>query len=279
MPRQAIVAAACCFTCTDACYCGSLCDSGCSASCSEGDANVCIAAAEWDAHIGDVGGIGTGVLIQVNGLWYFFDGTTGDCVNVAAARNIDWESATLADECPSECDRSLTITWTGSAAYEGICCEIVILATWNYTQPWTATHTNKTSPEMTLDSGCLDQNEDTADEGVSLGTACGESGLVDSSAITNYLNFRLERDTVNCLWIIRINGQGAADLCPNEAAGTGWLLVFTAPLSLCPPTTGWALDEALSTLPTVGTATCDEISVTDTICTEFTVGTVTIVYT
>lgn len=275
MTRQAIVAATCCFTCEDACYCGTLCV-GCASSCVEGDENVCMSAAEWDGNIGDVPGTGSGLLVEIGGLWYFFDGASGDCANVVAPRLIDWDSAYRADECPDGCERTLTITWTGSVSYSIPCCVAIPGPPDQYyfDSAGTGTQSAKESPEMTLDSSCLDQNENTDLEYMVAGDSCGESYLSEMSAQNFRLNFRLERDDVDCVWVIRVRGGGTVPgNVPNEAAGTNWELRWTAPLSLCPPESGWTLDEAGSTLPLEIGSGCDWPF---GFVTEFTVGTVSV---
>lgn len=270
-----MIASVCCWTVDAECYCGTACV-GCSSTCTPSPANVCISQLVWDTNIGDVTGTGTGLLVAIGGIWYFFDGTLGTCVDVANPRDIDWESAIRADECPSECERSITITWTGSVTY-GIACCVAIPGPpdqYFYDASGTGTQTAKTSPTMDL-SGCLNQNENTALEYMVAGTECGELFVGNVEDENFRLNFRLRRDETNCLWEARVSGGGTLQgYVPNEAAGTGWFLYFTAPLSLCPPTSGWTLDETLTTLPVVQAADCDATAYV----TAFTVGTVTITF-
>lgn len=277
MPRDAVIASICCCTGDAECYCGTACV-GCESVCAPTPSNVCISQLVWDDHIGDVPGTGTGLLVSINEVWYFFDGTLSTCANVANPRDIDWASATRADECPAECAREITMEWTGSVTY-GIACCVATPGTpdqYYYDAEGTGSQSVKVSPTMDL-SGCFDQNKNTALEYMVAGTPCGESYLLNVEDENFRLNFRLQRDETNCLWIAQVRGGGTMQgQVPNEAAGTGWELQWTAPLSVCPPTTGWTLDEANSTLPVEQAADCDNAG--GGYVTSFSVGSIIVTY-
>ena len=260
------------------CYCGTRCV-GCESACTPSRVSWCITEAVWDANIGSVAGTGTGLVIQVSGVWYYFDGTTGECTSIAPEESLDWTTAFRSNECPAGCNKSFTLEWSGSVTY-GIACCVAIPGTpdqYYYDKAGTGTQSEKESPTMTLDDDCLDQNENTALEYMVGGATCGESYLLNVEDENFRLNFRLFREEDNCLWRIRVSGGGTVPAnVPNEAAGTGWRLEWTAPLSLCPPTSGWSLDESSSILPIEQTPDCDNAGAG--YVTEFTVGGISVNY-
>ncbi len=162
---------------------------------------------------------------------------------------------------PGECGECppVVITWSGSAAYAGICCVTedggfsVALNCWTFT----ANHDIKESPAFT-DLCAASAQKVTAFSEPSIDTECeADACLFDASVSLGVrLRFRLFRGETE--WAIVIESSGdIPSLAPNEVGGTGWSLRWTAPISTCPPASGWTWDEDGSTLPIVGTVTCD----------------------
>ncbi len=257
MSHAALIAIACCCGSGETdCYCGTLC-----VGCTETDPDpcapdplptACVSMAAWATHFDGLPGTGSGALIPINGAVYFFDGTTSPCVDRAVGDEIDWESATKADECPETCPHeSAIITWSGSATYAGACCYDSFTDTSTYTNTWTATHTLKTSDPISLsiDGLCVGSAVETTDiEYISdIGSACpGNPTLAEDPTTINYrLSFALERDTTDCVWRITVSSSAVL----GGLTTTAWSLTFEAPLSLCPPIAGWTLNGAASTYP------------------------------
>ena len=87
------------------------------------------------------------------------------------------------------------------------------------------------------------------------------------------LRFRLFRNTI---WEIRVESSGdIPSAAPNEIGGTGFSLRFEAPISACPPSTGWTFNPDSSTLPIVGPVDCDS-TITGIAVTSFNVGSVSV---
>lgn len=236
------------------CYCGTLCV-GCrdiseSELCTPDPLpSVCIAADEWGAHFGDLPGTGSGALLPIDGQMYYFPGTTTVCEDPVDASAIDWDSGYRVDECPETCPHTtVRITWSGSVTYEGICCYDADLGWSEYTNAWSSTQTAKTSPDLDIavDGACADpQGLTDLEYPSSLGSTCVD-GLVDPSTGVNHrLRFRLTKDYTDCVWVIRVEASGSL------AGGTYvfWSMRYTAPISVCPPTTGWTHDVSGSTYP------------------------------
>lgn len=158
------------------------------------------------------------------------------------------------EECPP-----VTITWSGSCAYAGICCITTdglgfttALNCWTFT----ANHDTKESPAF--DNLCASSAQKvTAFDAPTLDSECvADACIFDASASLGVrLRFRLFRGTE---WAIVLEASGdIPSLAPNVNGGTGWSLRWTAPISTCPPADGWTWDEDGSVLPVVGTVTCD----------------------
>lgn len=232
---------------------------------------MCIDGDEWAAESGSVPGSGSGWLIEVGGVWYFFDGSPSPCGSVVRHALIDWETAVRADECPAAtgCGRDIVITWTGSVTYTGLCCGDP--AYWQST--WTGTQSAKNSPTFSL--GCDDEQGTTAMEDVASGGVSCPSGVAPISDAKHRLLFRIARDETACQWVITVQGSGTApSYCCNDAGGTGWSLQFRAPLSACPPADGWTL--VASTEPLIGVDCFECGGQIDATVTTFDAGTVTV---
>jgi hypothetical protein len=181
-------------------------------------------------------------------------------------------------EPPTGCEECspVTITWSGSCSYSGECCIAEVSGTTFALNKFTftAAHTTKTSPvfeDLCVASASRITEFDLPD----IGDECiADNTLFDVTVSLGVrLRFRLFRNTI---WEIRVESSGdIPSLAPNEIGGTGFSLRFEAPISECPPATGWTFNPDSSTLPIVGPVDCDTTT-TGVAVTAFSVGTVSV---
>ena len=179
-----------------------------------------------------------------------------------------------------ECD-PVTITWTGSCTWTGICC-VVPFGTSTYSfnkSAFTLALTSKESAEFT--DLCLTSQIRFGEYDIpTVSGSCGaENWTFDpASAVGARLRFRLQGSS-RTGWTITVSTSGDVPFgAPNEGGSTGWALVFTAPGGTdCPPATGWTYDPDVSNEPLVMTPECESpTGALDVFVTSFSVGSVTV---
>lgn len=201
--------------------------------------------------------------------------------NNAAAALLCCCTVTPPEGC-EDCD-PITITWSGSCTYSGICCAIDLGGGVTYAlncSSFTCSHSSKESPPF--DDLCARLATRFTDfDAPTVDTSCGADNcnFDPSTAAGCRLRFRLLRDVANDRWWIYVGGSGdVPSLAPNEIGATSWEIRFWAEIDgPCPPASGWTYDEDASTLPIVGTVTCEApYADTNVGVTTFSVGTVSV---
>ncbi|MBL9148641.1 MAG: hypothetical protein JNM94_08110 [Phycisphaerae bacterium] len=185
---------------------------------------------------------------------------------------------------PTGCDECdpITITWTGSCTWTGICCSVPFgTSTYSY---------NKSAYSLTIASAGSDVFEDLCITSQVRFSEWVVPTPTDSCGVENWnfdpaetigvrLRFHLQ-GSYRVGWQVTVTAAGEiAQAAPNEGGAIGgWALVFRAPPGTsCPPASGWTYDPDVSNEPLVMTPECDSpTGALNAFVTAFSVGSISV---